>query len=139
MNIPVFTLLAVFILIAVRHLGRVRLQIWQIMCAGALFVLMMNEISLADALGSINVDVMIFLFAMFVIGHALEESGYLSHLSYEYFKRAKSIGSLLAMVIVGAAFASCGVRKEQTPDRTTGIGSGTRFLRINQQQHQEVL
>jgi len=43
---------------------------------------------------------------MFVIGHALEESGYLSHLSYEYFKRARTMDSLLVMVIGGAAFAS---------------------------------
>lgn len=106
MNISVFALLAVFILIAVRQVGRVRLQIWQIMTAGALFVLIMNEISISDALGSINMDVMIFLFSMFVIGHALEESGYLSHLSYEYFKRARTMGSLLVMVIGGAAFAS---------------------------------
>lgn len=106
MNIPLFTLLAVFVLIAVRQVGRVRLQIWHIMSAGALFVLIMNEISLAEAFHAINMDVMVFLFSMFVIAHALEDSGYLSHVSYEYFKRARTMGSLLVMVIGGAAFAS---------------------------------
>lgn len=106
MNIPTFTLLVVFLMIAVRQIGRIRLQIWQIMSAGALFVLVMGQISPKDALAAINMDVMIFLFSMFVIGQALEESGYLAHVSYEYFKRARSVDGLLAMVIGGTALAS---------------------------------
>jgi Na+/H+ antiporter NhaD/arsenite permease-like protein len=105
-NIPTFTLLVVFLMIAVRQIGRIRLQIWQIMSAGALFVLVMGQISPKDALAAINMDVMIFLFSMFVIGQALEESGYLAHVSYEYFKRARSVDGLLAMVIGGTALAS---------------------------------
>lgn len=40
MNLPVTALAAVFILTAVRQVGSLKLQIWQIMLAGALVVLL---------------------------------------------------------------------------------------------------
>ena len=106
MNLSVAVLLLVFLLIAIRQVGALRLQIWHIMTAGALMVLVMGEITSAEALKAVDMDVMVFLFAMFVVGHGLEESGYLSHLSYQYFKRARSLSVLLMMVIGGSACAS---------------------------------
>jgi len=38
---------------------------------------------------------------MFVVGEAMERSGYLSYLSYNFFKRAKSTNSLLLLIIFG--------------------------------------
>jgi Na+/H+ antiporter NhaD/arsenite permease-like protein len=93
-------------MIAIRRIGRIHLEIWHIMGAGALVVLVTGEIGSAMALASIDTDVMLFLFCTFVIGHALEESGYLAHLSYAFFKRAKTVDSLLLMVIGGSAAAS---------------------------------
>ena len=43
---------------------------------------------------------------MFVIGVALEESGYLSHLSYKIFNRAKNTNHLLLFILFGMGFAS---------------------------------
>ena len=43
---------------------------------------------------------------MFIIGHALEESGYLAHAVYKYFKRAHSVDSLMLLIIFGFGFAS---------------------------------
>src|SRR3972149_6068064 len=106
MNLSVAVLLLVFLLIAIRQVGALRLQIWHIMTAGALMVLVMGEITSAEALKSVDMDVMVFLFAMFVVGHALEESGYLSHLSYQYFKRARTLNALLMIVIGGSALTS---------------------------------
>jgi Na+/H+ antiporter NhaD/arsenite permease-like protein len=105
-NISLITLVIVFVLIAVRKIGNIRLQIWHVMLFGALAVLLTGQISPTSALHSINFDVMLFLFGMFIVGHALEESGYLSHLSYNYFKRAKSRDSLLLMILFGAGIAS---------------------------------
>ena len=70
-------LIAVFLLIAVRQVGRFNLKIWQIMLGGALAVLITGQIAPLDALHAINPDVMLFLFGMFVVGEALVESGYL--------------------------------------------------------------
>lgn len=106
MPFPLVVLAVVFLLIAVRQIGNVRLEIWQIMTGGAAAVLLSGFISPIDALRSVDVDVMVFLFGMFVIGRALESSGYLSHLSYRYFKRATTRDGLLLLVLFGAGFAS---------------------------------
>lgn len=86
--ISIIVLLLVFVLIAVRQIGRFRLQIWQIMLLGALAVLLTRQITPASALEAIDLDVILFLFGMFVVGQAMEESGYLSHLSFRLFGRA---------------------------------------------------
>lgn len=106
MIIPVIILFVVFALIAVRQIGSMRIHIWQIMLFGALSVLITRQISLLNALKSINFDVMIFLFGMFIVGQALEESGYLSHLSFKFFKRAKSADSLILLILFGMGTAS---------------------------------
>jgi len=104
--VSIIVLLVVFVLIAVRQIGRFRLQIWQIMLLGALTVLLTGQISPTEALKAINLDVMLFLFGMFVVGQALDESGYLSHLSFRLFGRAKTVDSLLLLILFGAGLLS---------------------------------
>ncbi len=100
--ISLIVLLVVFVLIAVRRIGRLRLQIWLIMLAGAFAVLVTGQISPLNALKAINIDVMLFLFGVFIVGQALEESGYLSHLSYRLFHRARSLDGLILLILFGA-------------------------------------
>ncbi|MBI4186818.1 MAG: anion transporter [Chloroflexi bacterium] len=104
--VSIAILLAVFVLIAVRQVGNIRLQIWQVMLLGALGVFFTGQISIGQAAKSINPDVMLFLFGVFIIGQALEDSGYLSHLSYRFFSRAKSLSSLVLLVLFGMGFLS---------------------------------
>jgi len=106
MPLPLIALGVVFILIAVRQVGRLRLQIWQIMLGGALTVLVTGFISPSDAVRSINPDVMLFLFGMFVVGQALEDSGYLAHISYGWVRRAAKRDSLLWMLVFGSGLLS---------------------------------
>jgi Na+/H+ antiporter NhaD/arsenite permease-like protein len=49
---------------------------------------------------------MLFLFGMFIIGQALEESGYLSHLAYRLFGKAHSLDSLVLLILFGAGILS---------------------------------
>jgi Na+/H+ antiporter NhaD/arsenite permease-like protein len=104
--IPIIVLATVFVLIATRRIGNIKLQIWQIMLFGAIAVLLTGQISTANALLSINLDVILFLFGMFIVGEALVESGYLSHLAYRLFKRTKSPDQLLLTVLFGMGIAS---------------------------------
>jgi Na+/H+ antiporter NhaD/arsenite permease-like protein len=76
------------------------------MLLGAITVLVTLQISPKDAAASINLDVMLFLFSMFVIGRTMEESGYLTHLSSKFFRRAKSIDSLVLYILFGMGFLS---------------------------------
>src|SRR5512139_4017665 len=101
MIIPIIVLAIVFVLIATRRIGHIRLQIWQIMLFGAIAVLVTGQISPTAALGYINFDVILFLLGMFMVGEALVESGYLSHVAYRLFKRVKTTDQLLLAVLFG--------------------------------------
>jgi len=104
--ISIIVLLVVFILIAARRIGNIRFRIWQIMLLGAAAVLATLQISPLDALRAINLDVMLFLFGVFVIGQALEESGYLSDISYRFFGKARSLKGLVLLVLLGVGAAA---------------------------------
>jgi len=97
--ISVVIVAIVFVLIAVRRIGNLKLQIWQIMSLGAFGVLVTGQISPLNALKAINPDVMLFLFGMFIVGEALEASGYLSHLSYRIFREARSLDLLVLAIL----------------------------------------
>ncbi len=105
-NISVLTLTAIFILIAFRQVGGTKLHIWQIMLLGALTVLLTGQISPYDGLKSINPDVMIFLFGMFVTGETMHRSGFLLHLSYRLFGRARSLDHLVLLILFGTGMLS---------------------------------
>lgn len=104
--IPLVVLILVFLLIAVRKIGDVNLRIWQVMVLGAAAVLLTGAITPEDALASINIDVMLFLFGMFVVGEALAESGYLYHLAFRLFSRAESVRYLVFLILIGAGLLS---------------------------------
>jgi Na+/H+ antiporter NhaD/arsenite permease-like protein len=103
---PVTVLAAVFLLIAVRQVGRLRLEIWQVMCGGAAAVLLAGAIKPAAALAAIDSDVMLFLFGMFAAGQVLELSGWLAHAKYELFKHAGTEEGLLLMLVFFMGTAS---------------------------------
>ena len=106
MIIPIIVLAVVLVLIATRRVGKIKLQIWQIMLLGAFVVLVTGQISPLKALDYINFDVILFLFGMFIVGEALVESGYLSHVAYKLFKRVKTTDELLLAVLFGVGIAS---------------------------------
>ncbi|MGA9293409.1 MAG: SLC13 family permease [Ignavibacteriaceae bacterium] len=104
--ISIIALLLVFILIAIRQVGNIKLQIWQIMLAGAFIVLITGQISVSSAFYSINLDVISFLFGMFIIGQALDESGLLSYVEHKFIKTASSVDRLVIMILLGMGFTS---------------------------------
>jgi len=99
-QIAVVILIAVFLLIAVRQVGGFTFRIWQVMAGGALAVLATGQITPADALAAINLDVMVFLFGMFVVGEALVASGYLECIAHRIFHRAGTPTQLVIAIIV---------------------------------------
>jgi len=106
MYIPLIILAAVFLLIAVRQVGRFNLKIWQIMLGGAVAVLVTGQISPLDAALAINIDVMLFLFGMFVVGEALVASGYLAEIGRRFFFRAKDPGQVVLFILFGMGIGS---------------------------------
>lgn len=104
--VPLVVLCVVIALIALRQVAGLRLRIWQIMVLGALGMLLTRSIDPDEAVRALDVDVMLFLGEMFVLGRALEDSGVLAELSHRLFARARSESSLMALVIVGSGAAS---------------------------------
>jgi Na+/H+ antiporter NhaD/arsenite permease-like protein len=96
----------VFLLIAVRQVGRFNLKIWQVMLSGAVAVLVTGQITPADAVHAINTDVLLFLFAMFIVGEALVSGGYLSFIAHRYFSRAKNPGQIVLFLLFGMGILS---------------------------------
>lgn len=96
---PVIILALVFVLIAVRQVGGLRVKIWQAMLLGAVLTLLIGDITPANALKAINPDVMLFLFGMFVVGAALVRSGYLERVSGRFFGSSRSPDALVLLVL----------------------------------------
>ncbi len=76
------------------------------MLGGAVAVILTGQISLGDALGAINPDVMIFLAGMFIVGEALVESGYLSMISCRFFSYARTPDQVIIFILFGMGFLS---------------------------------
>jgi Na+/H+ antiporter NhaD/arsenite permease-like protein len=106
LSLPVAVLVLVLLAIGFRRVGRLRLRIWQAMAAGALVVLASGDITPVDALRAIDPDVMLFLLGMFVIGEALVHSGYLYSLAYQLLWPARSAGTLVLALLLGAGAGS---------------------------------
>lgn len=102
----VLILLGVFVLTALRQVGSLRLQIWQVMTIGALLVLVLGGISPEEALGAINIDVLIFLFGAFCVGEALNRSGYLGCLGSRIVSRARNTDQLVLLVLFSTGLLS---------------------------------
>lgn len=101
-DFSVLVLLAVFGLTALRQVGSLRLQIWQIMFGGALAVLLSGKIGVWEALKAVDPDVMLFLFGMFVVGEGLNRSGYLGVLAGKLLGRARTVDGLVLLLIFSA-------------------------------------
>jgi len=76
------------------------------MLGGAAAVLISGQIPLIKALGAINIDVILFLAGMFIVGEALVESGYLSVLSGRFFSHARTTDQLVVLILFGMGFLS---------------------------------
>ena len=55
------------------------------MTGGALIVVATQQINATNAVNAIDIDVMLFLLGMFIIGQALVVSGYLYYVAYRLF------------------------------------------------------
>ncbi|WP_366518430.1 SLC13 family permease [Methanocalculus alkaliphilus] len=86
--------------IACRQIGGIRLPIWGMMLAGAGAVLICGSITPTEALHAVNIEIIIFLFSVFLIGSAMEESGYLGYLARIIFSRAETPGQLISLFIL---------------------------------------
>ena len=107
MNLTAVGILAVvFLLIMVRRVGKFRLPIWGIMTAGALAALLFQTISIPSAISAVQLDVIAFLFGMFVFGAALDKSGLLHSVVLRGFTKAKNKRQVMLIFMITTAAAA---------------------------------
>src|SRR3569623_526610 len=106
MIFSLMVLAGAFVLIAVRRIGRFRLAMWQGMLAGATAVLARGEITPGAALHAIDVDVMLFLIGMFIVGRALIASGYLYVLADRLLIGVLASSKLLLALMMGGVLGA---------------------------------
>ena len=106
MIIPLIAIAAVFVLIAIRQVGNVRIPMWVAMSLGAAAVLATGQISIPAAISAINFQVIFLLLGMFLIGEGLRQSNYLVNLFYNSFEGIQSKSTLLLVIIFGAGIIS---------------------------------
>ena len=106
MNLSILILAVVLVLIATRGIGRLRIRIWQAMLGGALAMLLSGQITPRQAMTAIDIDVMLFLFGMFIIGQAMVDSGYLYCFADRALARIRTSDGLVLALLLGTALAS---------------------------------
>lgn len=106
MSLALVVLILVFLGIALRQLFRIPLGIWQIMGVGACLVLLTGRISLISAWQSIDWGIIGFLFGMFIVGQALEESGYLAEIVAKFMLHGGTAPRLVALIVFGLGLLS---------------------------------
>ncbi|MGE0081270.1 MAG: SLC13 family permease [Thiohalomonadaceae bacterium] len=106
MPFPIAALTMVFLLIAVRRVGRFSVPIWAAMGAGAVAVLASGHVTPAAAVSAIDWDVMVFLFGAFIIGDALERSGLLFHTAHRLLHGARSTDALVFRLLLAGGLSS---------------------------------
>lgn len=106
MNQPLWTLVAVLVLIAFRRAGGLRLDIWQIVLAGAGVVVVTGQISLVSAWNAIDWEVIGFLAGVFVLGQALLDSGLLYQASVRLMGRVGNADGLVLAILLASGLAS---------------------------------
>lgn len=100
--ITTIVLLFVFLLITIRKIGKINLEMWQIMCLGALANIIFLKIPIKKAFEMIDWHIILFLFFMFSIGSLLELSGYLNELYSKAFKNSSIYKSLYLFIFICA-------------------------------------
>src|SRR5487761_2452764 len=100
--------LAIFAIVYVLIVGRIRFKvpIWIAMSIGAVLMILFQITDVESAAKSVQVDVIVFLFAMFSIVSALDRSGLLKLVAAKMMSKAKTPDLLLMAIVVGMGLLS---------------------------------
>ncbi|CAM2874483.1 arsenite efflux membrane component-like protein [Legionella steigerwaltii] len=99
MSVAPLILLITLIGIAIRRMTRVIIPIWLITTAGAAAALLLQQITPIHAIAAIEPDVVFYLFGVFLIAQAAEDSGYLEQLTDKLFYHAHTGKQALFIIL----------------------------------------
>ncbi len=97
---------ATYVLISFRRIGRFSIDRPSVALLGGALMLLAGVLTPAQALGAINLDVILLLLGMMLLVSGLEVCGFFDLVSTRIAERAKSQASFLAGLMVATAFLS---------------------------------
>ena len=89
-----------------RNVGRSAMPIWLIIVGGAVAMVATGSLGVVQAYSSINLQVIAFLFSMFVLVAALDISGALDRFANGLLRAARRPSDVLLLIFLGFALAS---------------------------------
>ncbi|MEM3366319.1 MAG: anion transporter [Candidatus Methanomethyliaceae archaeon] len=98
--------LIVYALIVVRRVGRMKFEVWTAMLIGAMALLGTRAITLENAFHAINMEVILFLFGMFLLTEVMAQVGLLQYITVRMIRLAGNPSRLLLIVIFFVGIAS---------------------------------
>lgn len=99
MPIAIVILSIVLVIIAFRRVTKIVIPIWTIMALGAAASIFFRQITPIKALTAIEPDVILYLFGVFLISQAAEESGYLEYLTDKLFFHTRNGRDALLIIV----------------------------------------
>ena len=97
---------ATYAALILRNVRRTSVPIWLIFLAGAAAMVLSGSIGVPEAYAAVNLQVIVFLFSMFVLVTALDLSGALEAFAGRVLRRAKGPRDVLYLSFFGFAFLS---------------------------------
>lgn len=104
--IPFLCLCFVILFTLIRKIGHINIPIWLVMILSAIICIAAGSIKLQEAIKSIDFDVLIFLFCMFLVAESFQKSGYLYHSAHHIFSNTTSARHLILVLIFFSAAVS---------------------------------
>jgi len=98
--------LFVYTLIVIRRLGKLKVEVWTAMLIGAMALLGTGSISLEEAFHAINMEVILFLFGMFLLTEVMAQVGLLQYITVRLIRLAGTPSRLLLMIIIFVGITS---------------------------------
>jgi Na+/H+ antiporter NhaD/arsenite permease-like protein len=92
--------------IVFRNIKGVGVPVWSVMLMGAVGMVFSGSIGVAEAYRAINLEVLTFLFSMFIFVTAMDVSGVLEAFATRLFLRAKKPEDIIYLTFFGFSFAS---------------------------------
>ena len=99
MPLVVILLFSIFVLTAVRKIGKYEFPIWLLFTIAAIISLISGKIGVADALYAVDFNIIFYLLGVFIIGAALEKSNYLEYIMLKFLKNINSANVFLGCFI----------------------------------------
>jgi len=106
MQLAVLVLFLVLFLLIIRRIGKLNFPMWLSMAVGAFLVLLLGQITPAEAVSAVQWPVIFFLLGMFIVGAAVDSSGILKRYAFSYLSRISSPQKFLFIFIFAAGFLS---------------------------------